>query len=145
KSRRIGSHGDAVAWSFYPGKNLGAFGDAGAVTTNDRALAERVRSLGNYGSKVKYVNDELGFNSRLDPVQAAVLSVKLQLLDEWNKRRAGIAHCYLEGLNGTPLTLPHVPEWAHPACHLFVVRAPDRDALANFLGQHGVGTLIHYP
>lgn len=145
RSRRLGSHGDAVAWSFYPGKNLGAFGDAGAVTTNDKALAERVRALGNYGSRIKYLNDELGFNSRLDPMQAAVLGVKLEQLDEWNRRRARIANSYFEGLDSTPLALPYVPDWAQPAWHLFVVRAPDRDALAKYLGQNGVGTMIHYP
>jgi len=94
RGKRIGSHGDAVAWSFYPGKNLGAMGDGGAVTTNDSELAERIRLLSNYGSKVKYENQVQGVNSRLDPLQAAVLSVKLKYLDEWNARRSALARTY---------------------------------------------------
>ena len=145
KGRRIGAHGDAVAWSFYPGKNLGALGDGGAVTTNDPALADRIRVLRNYGSRVKYVNEVKGFNSRLDPIQAAVLRVKLRVLDEWNARRQAIAQRYLEGLAGSGLVLPRVPEWAEPVWHLFVVRHPERDALVKRLNESGVGTLIHYP
>ncbi|MCA0197281.1 MAG: DegT/DnrJ/EryC1/StrS family aminotransferase [Proteobacteria bacterium] len=145
KGKRIGGHGDAVAWSFYPGKNLGALGDGGAVTTNDPALAERLRVLRNYGSRVKYVNDEPGWNSRLDPLQAAVLRVKLKHLDAWNARRAAIARQYLEGLADTGLILPEVPDWADPVWHLFVVRHPQRDALQKTLGEAGIGTLIHYP
>lgn len=145
KGRRIGAHGDAVAWSFYPGKNLGALGDGGAVTTNDPELADRIRVLRNYGSRVKYVNEVKGFNSRLDPIQAAVLRVKLRVLDEWNARRSGIAQRYLEGLAGSGLVLPQVPEWAEPVWHLFVVRHPQRDALVKRLNEAGVGTLIHYP
>ena len=145
KGRRIGAHGDAVAWSFYPGKNLGALGDGGAVTTNDAELADRIRVLRNYGSLVKYVNEVKGFNSRLDPIQAAVLRVKLRVLDEWNERRRGIAQRYLAGLAGTALVLPHVPEWAEPVWHLFVVRHAARDALAQRLNDAGVGCLIHYP
>jgi dTDP-4-amino-4,6-dideoxygalactose transaminase len=145
RGRRVGAMGDVVAWSFYPGKNLGALGDAGAVTTDDPALAERIRMLRNYGSRVKYVNEEQGFNSRLDEVQAAVLRVKLARLDEWNARRARLASLYREALAGTELTLPHVPEWADPAWHLFVVRGARRDALQRHLAERGVGTLIHYP
>jgi dTDP-4-amino-4,6-dideoxygalactose transaminase len=145
KGRRIGGHGDAVAWSFYPGKNLGALGDGGAVTTNDSALAERLRVLRNYGSRVKYVNDEQGWNSRLDPLQAAVLRVKLKHLDAWNARRATIARLYLDGLSGIDLVLPEVREWANPAWHLFVVCHPQRDALQKRLGESGIGSLIHYP
>lgn len=145
KGRRIGAHGDAVAWSFYPGKNLGALGDAGAVTTNDAELAERVRVLRNYGSRVKYVNDVQGWNSRLDPLQAAILRVKLKHLDEWNARRAQIARLYLDGLGDTGVTLPHVPQWAEPAWHLFVIRHAQRDALQKKLTDAGIGTLIHYP
>lgn len=145
KGRRIGAHGDAVAWSFYPGKNLGALGDGGAVTTNDPEIADRIRVLRNYGSRVKYVNEVKGFNSRLDPIQAAVLRVKLEMLDEWNERRKAIAARYLEGLAGTDLVLPHVPEWADPVWHLFVVRHPQRDAFVQRLEEAQVGTLIHYP
>lgn len=145
KGRRIGAHGDAVAWSFYPGKNLGALGDGGAVTTDDPEIADRIQVLRNYGSRVKYVNEVKGFNSRLDPIQAAVLRVKLRVLDEWNERRRGIAQRYLEGLAGSGLVLPQVPEWAEPVWHLFVVRHPERDALVKRLNEAGVGTLIHYP
>lgn len=145
KGKRIGAHGDAVAWSFYPGKNLGALGDGGAVTTNDPDIADRIRVLRNYGSRVKYVNEVRGFNSRLDPVQAAVLRVKLHILDEWNSRRCGVAQQYLNGLAGSGLVLPQVPEWAEPVWHLFVVRHPERDALVKRLNEAGVGTLVHYP
>lgn len=145
KGRRIGAHGDAVAWSFYPGKNLGAMGDGGAVTTSDARIADRIRVLRNYGSRVKYVNEVKGFNSRLDPLQAAVLNVKLRYLDDWNARRKAIAASYLEGLSGSKVALPQVPEWADPVWHLFVIRHPQRDELARRLAEVGVGTLIHYP
>lgn len=145
KSRRIGSHGDAVAWSFYPGKNLGGMGDGGAVTTSDTAIADRIRVLRNYGSRVKYVNEVKGYNSRLDPIQAAVLRVKLNHLDDWNGRRRTLAQQYLEGLAGSGLVLPHVPEWAEPVWHLFVVRNVQRDKLAKRLSDAGIGSLIHYP
>jgi dTDP-4-amino-4,6-dideoxygalactose transaminase len=145
KGKRIGSHGDVVAWSFYPGKNLGAFGDAGAITTNDAAIAERIRVLRNYGSRVKYVNDERGFNSRLDPLQAAALRVKLKVLDEWNARRTEIANRYQMELKNTLLKLPFVPNWAEPVWHLYVVQHPKRDALQKQLNGAGIGTLIHYP
>ena len=145
KGRRIGGHGDAVAWSFYPGKNLGAMGDAGAVTTNSPELADRIRVLRNYGSRVKYVNEVRGVNSRLDPIHAAVLRVKLAHLDAWNERRRDIARLYSDALMGSGLVLPHAPEWAEPVWHLYVVRSPERDALQNRLTSAGVGTLIHYP
>ena len=145
KGKRIGAHGDVVAWSFYPGKNLGAFGDGGAITTNDAEIADRIRVLRNYGSRVKYVNDVCGFNSRLDPIQAAALRVKLKVLDAWNARRAQIASRYQTALANTALTLPLVPEWAEPAWHLYVVQHPQRDALQKTLGEAGIGTLIHYP
>lgn len=145
KGRRIGAHGDAVAWSFYPGKNLGALGDGGAVTTNDPELADRIRVLRNYGSRLKYVNEVKGFNSRLDPIQAAVLRVKLAHLDDWNARRGSIAALYMSGLGECGLMLPQVPAFADPAWHLFVVRHPRRDALQKRLAGLGVGTLIHYP
>ena len=145
KGKRIGEHGDIVCWSFYPGKNLGALGDAGAITTNDPALAERVALLRNYGSRQKYVNEEPGVNSRLDPIQAAVLRVKLGVLDEWTERRRAVASAYTLGLAESGLILPHVPDWAEPAWHLYVVRTPDRDRLQGRLSEAGIGTLIHYP
>ena len=145
KGQRLGADGDAVAWSFYPGKNLGAMGDGGAVTTNDPQLADRIRVLRNYGSRAKYVNEVQGYNSRLDPLQAAILRVKLAHLDDWNARRRAIAARYQQGLAGCGLTLPQVPDWADPVWHLYVVRHPKRDALQQALNEAGVGTLIHYP
>ena len=145
KGRRVGGHGDAVAWSFYPTKNLGALGDAGAVTTNDPEIARRIRQLGNYGQTSRYVNDVKGVNSRLDPLQAAVLAVKLRHLDEWNGRRHAIAGLYRDNLSDSGIELPAVPNWAEPAWHLFVIQSPGRDALARHLNAAGVQTLIHYP
>jgi dTDP-4-amino-4,6-dideoxygalactose transaminase len=144
RGRRVGSLGDAAAFSFYPGKNLGALGDAGAITTNDETLAERVRMLRNYGSKVKYHHELRGLNSRLDSLQAALLRVKLRHLDEFNTRRRAVAARYLERLGGE-IVLPVVPLWADPGWHLFVVRHPQRDALQSRLAELGVETLIHYP
>ena len=129
RDRRAGSLGDAAGWSFYPTKNLGAYGDAGAVTTDDDELADRVRVLRNYGSRSKYYNEEQGINSRLDELQAAFLRVRLKHLDEWNRRRARIAAKYLEELQDTELTLPGVCEGADPVWHLFVVRSNRRDEL----------------
>lgn len=145
KGRRIGGHGDVVCWSFYPGKNLGALGDGGAVTTNRTDLADRIRVLRNYGSRVKYVNEVQGVNSRLDPIQAAVLRAKLPHLDAWTDRRRAIAAAYSDGLRDSGLILPHVPDWADPVWHLYVVRSSDRDGLQKWLAEAGVGTLIHYP
>lgn len=145
KGKRIGSHGDAVAWSFYPGKNLGALGDGGAVTTNDPVIADRIRVLRNYGSRIKYINEVQGYNSRLDPIQAAVLRVKLKVLDEWNGRRKALAEKYLESLADRKLVLPHVPDYADPVWHLFVIRHENRDLVQNHLGDAGIGTMIHYP
>ncbi len=145
KGELIGGHGDIVCWSFYPGKNLGAMGDAGAITTNDAGLAERIAMLRNYGSREKYVNELPGVNSRLDPLQAAVLRVKLKELDEWTERRRAIAALYSDKLADTGLALPLVPEWAEPAWHLYVVCSPQRDALQAALKEACIGTLIHYP
>jgi dTDP-4-amino-4,6-dideoxygalactose transaminase len=146
RGRRAGGLGDAAGFSFYPGKNLGAMGDAGAVTTDDDALAERVRMLRNYGSRVKYHHDMPGMNSRLDSIQAAALRVKLRHLDEWNERRRSVAASYIDGLGGMEgLVLPAPAEWAEPVWHLFVVRSPQRDALQARLSEAGVDTIIHYP
>lgn len=145
KGQRVGGLGDATAWSFYPGKNLGALGDGGAVTTNDDVLAETLRTLRNYGSRVKYVNETRGFNSRLDELQAAVLRVKLRHLDAWNDRRKRVAARYLRELRGAGLLLPVVPTWADPVWHLFVVRSPERDRLQEGMKERGVGALVHYP
>ncbi|VVC54074.1 protein of unknown function [Beijerinckiaceae bacterium RH AL1] len=134
-----------MAWSFYPGKNLGAVGDGGAVTTDDPEIARRIAMLRNYGSATKYVNEVKGVNSRLDPLQAAVLAVKLPRLAEWNARRARIAAIYADGLAGTPLTLPTTAAGATHAWHLYVVKTPRRDDLQRALRERGVETLIHYP
>ncbi|HWL35803.1 MAG TPA: DegT/DnrJ/EryC1/StrS family aminotransferase [Frankiaceae bacterium] len=141
---RVGGGGATACWSFYPGKNLGALGDAGAVTTSDPALAQRLRLLRNYGSERKYVHEEAGVNSRLDELQAAVLRVKLRHLDAWNARRREIASRYTSGLAGVVET-PVVAKGAEPSWHLYVVRSPDRDGLAARLRERGVETLIHYP
>ncbi len=145
RGRRVGALADITAWSFYPGKNLGALGDAGAITTDDAELADRVRTLRNYGSRTKYVNEVRGYNSRLDEIQAAALRAKLPHLDEWNARRARIAARYLAELDNAGLMLPHVPAWADPAWHVFVVRSYDRDALQRHLTAAEIGTVIHYP
>jgi dTDP-4-amino-4,6-dideoxygalactose transaminase len=145
KGRRIGAHGDAVAWSFYPTKNLGAMGDAGALTTNDPEIACRVRLMGNYGSSRRYVADVKGVNSRLDPLQAAVLAVKLRHLDEWNDRRRVIAEVYSDALAGSSIALPTAPEWADPVWHLYVIQSPERDRIAASLAEADVQTLVHYP
>jgi dTDP-4-amino-4,6-dideoxygalactose transaminase len=143
---RIGGFGTTATWSFYPGKNLGALGDAGAITTDDDAVAARLRLLRNYGSTVKYVHEVVGFNSRLDPLQAAVLRVKLKHLDAWNERRQVIAARYLKELAGLDgLRLPVVPAGRTSSWHLFVVRTPRRDALRTHLEADGIGTIIHYP
>ncbi len=145
KGKRIGNHSDAVAWSFYPGKNLGAFGDGGAVTTSTPEIADRLRLLRNYGSRVKYANEVKGFNSRLDPIQAAILRVRLKVLDAWNDRRRSIAARYLNELRDAKVGLPAVPEWAEPVWHLFVIRTPARVALQAELSGMGIATMIHYP
>jgi dTDP-4-amino-4,6-dideoxygalactose transaminase len=147
RGRPTGTLGDAAAFSFYPGKNLGALGDGGAVTTNDADLAQHLRRLRNYGSAVKYVNDLKGFNSRLDELQAALLRVKLRHLDEWNERRRAVARWYLAELprRCPEFGLPQVPEWADPCWHLFVVRTQLRTATQEILREKGAETLIHYP
>ena len=147
RGQRLGALGNAVAWSFYPGKNLGALGDGGAVTTNDSVLADRIRVLRNYGSRVKYLNEVQGYNSRLDPLQAAVLRVKLKVLDDWNGRRKTLAQHYLSRLmpHASSFTAPFVNPDTDPVWHLFVIRHPQRDDLKRRLTRAGIGTMIHYP
>lgn len=144
-TRRAGNLGDAAGWSFYPSKNLGALGDAGAITTNDDALAERVRALRNYGSSQKYINDYAGLNSRLDELQAAILSAKLPLLDQANARRRTIADRYLTGIHNPDVGLPPANQAAQDVWHLFVVRHPNRDDFRACLRERGIVTDIHYP
>jgi dTDP-4-amino-4,6-dideoxygalactose transaminase len=144
--RAAGALGHAAGVSFYPSKNLGALADAGAVTTDDATLADKLRHLRNYGSKVRYQHEYLGLNSRLSELQAAFLRAKLPHLPAWNARRAALAARYLAALRGVGhLTLPFVPLWAEPVWHLFVVRTAHRDALQAHLAAQGVGTQIHYP
>lgn len=147
KGRRVGSLGDAAGFSFYPGKNLGAFGDGGAVTSKHEDLSEKVRMLGNYGSKVKYEHDALGTNSRLDEMQAALLRVKLEVLDEWNERRKNVASIYSKVLSGLSdgLVLPVCASEIDSVWHLFVLRHPERDFICQKMEEEGVATLIHYP
>jgi dTDP-4-amino-4,6-dideoxygalactose transaminase len=145
KNRRAGNLGDAAGFSFYPVKNLGAFGDGGAITTNDADLAVKVRSLRNYGSSVKYVHDRIGFNSRLDPIQAAVIRIKLRYLDEWNSRRLSLVECYRTHLTETNILLPEKTDGFDSVFHLFVIRTSCRDILQAGLKDVGIETLIHYP
>jgi dTDP-3-amino-3,4,6-trideoxy-alpha-D-glucose transaminase len=146
RGRQAGALGDAAGVSFYPSKNLGALADAGAVTTNDGTLAERIRHLRNYGSKVRYQHEFLGLNSRLSELQAAFLRAKLPHLAAWNAGRVKLAAIYLEQLKGTgDLVLPQVPTWTEPVWHLFVIRTGHRTALQAHLTAQGIGTQIHYP
>jgi dTDP-4-amino-4,6-dideoxygalactose transaminase len=146
QNKLTGSFGDVNGTSFYPGKNLGALGDAGAVTTNDDTLAQKIRILRNYGSEIKYHNEVIGYNHRLDEMQAAFLSVKLSYLNEWTKQRQQIAQSYTKTLkNIGDLILPVTHPEATHVYHLYVIRTQHRDALQNHLTNHGIGTMIHYP
>lgn len=143
--KKIGSHGNMVAWSFYPGKNLGAFGDGGMITTDDESIANQIKSFRNYGSTKKYIHEVYGVNSRLDPIQAVVLDVKLKYLDDWNLRRESIAKIYNEELMASGLDLPKVAIEEKSAWHLFVVKHDQRDLIIKKLSKEGISSLIHYP
>ncbi|MDE7434623.1 MAG: DegT/DnrJ/EryC1/StrS family aminotransferase [Lachnospiraceae bacterium] len=145
RGRRTGSLGDAAGFSFYPGKNLGALGDGGAVVTNDKELADKVRALGNYGSDYKYHHIYQGNNSRLDEVQAAFLRIKLRQLDRWNARRAEIAEQYRKGIHNPKVILPAVSEGNTHVYHIYALRCQERDALEQYLNERGIGTNKHYP
>lgn len=143
---KTGNLGDAAGFSFYPGKNLGALGDAGAVTTNDDILAKTIRALANYGSNQKYINVYQGLNSRLDEIQAAVLDVKLQYIDTDNNRRRGIAEKYVNEIKNNNIILPELPfNRNEHVWHLFVIRSQEREKLQNYLTENNIQTLIHYP
>lgn len=144
-NKRTGSIGVAAGHSFYPGKNLGALGDAGAVTTDDDNLASVIRAIANYGSIKKYVNDYQGLNSRLDEIQAAILRVKLPRLDADNQRRREIARYYIENIKHPDIILPHVSDWNSHVFHIFIIRCKQRDKLQSYLSEQGIQTLIHYP
>jgi len=146
--KKAGSLGDSAGFSFYPGKNLGAFGDAGAVTTNDATIADYVRMAGNYGSKIKYFNSIKGYNSRMDTLQAAVLLTKLKHLDRWNAKRRKLAGYYLSHMNplkNPQFILPFVSPENEPIWHVFVVRIKKREQFIRYMTRKGIGTLIHYP
>lgn len=145
KDKVAGSLGDSAATSFYPGKNLGALGDGGAILTNNDDIAKKIRMMRNYGSTVKYHHELSGFNSRLDELQAAFLRVKLRMLKEWNEHRRSIAKEYLTGLLDSAVDLPVVPDYANPVWHLFVIRSKMRDKLKEYLENSGIATVIHYP
>lgn len=146
RGKKTGSLGDAAGFSFYPGKNLGALGDSGAVTTNDKELAKTVRAIANYGSKIKYQNDYQGLNSRLDEIQAAFLDVKLKYLDTENQRRQEIAQYYIDNITNPEIILPiQLKNKQTHVWHLFVIRTQHRDKLQQHLNENGIQTLIHYP
>lgn len=145
-SKMTGSFGHCNATSFYPGKNLGALGDAGAITTNDSSIARRIKRLRNYGSDKKYYNEELGFNMRLDELQAQLLNVKLEYLHQWNEERRKVATRYFDELKSLQgILLPEIHPQAQSVFHQFVIQSSQRDGLQKYLTQRGVGTLIHYP
>ena len=145
KGQKIGSFGDAAGFSFYPGKNLGALGDAGATVSNDAALVEKVRALGNYGSDYKYHHIYKGNNSRLDELQAAFLAAKLPHLDRMNENRRATAQKYLTGIQNPAVVLPYVPENVCPVWHIFAIRCNRRSELEKYLNENGIGTNKHYP
>jgi len=145
KGRLVGTFGDAAGFSFYPGKNLGALGDAGATISNNKEIIEKVKAFGNYGSDYKYHHIYKGQNSRLDELQAAFLLAKLPYLDKMNAFRRNVAQKYLEGIRNPKVTLPFVPDYANPVWHIFAVRCEDRDGLEHFLYGKGIGTNKHYP
>jgi dTDP-4-amino-4,6-dideoxygalactose transaminase len=145
RGKRIGSHGDIVAWSFYPGKNLGAFGDGGAITTNNSEIAEKISIIRNYGSKEKYYNEVIGYNSRLDSIQAAILREKLIVLNEWNDRRNFIATRYINEIDNKKIILPQIQKDIFSSWHQFVIKNYNRDNLQKYLERNNIETLIHYP
>ena len=145
KGKKVGSLGHAAGFSFYPGKNLGAIGDGGAVTTNDNSIAEKIRMLSNYGSRVKYINEVKGTNSRLDELQAAFLRVKLRSLDAWNQQRRVVADFYLTSISNEKIILPRILANTCSVWHLFVLQNESRDLLREKLKASGIDTLIHYP
>jgi len=145
KGRRVGSLGHVAAFSFYPAKNLGGYGDGGMVVTNDKKLAESIKMMRNYGQREKYTHVLRGYNRRLDTLQAAVLRVKLRHLDTWNEERRQHAQRYQQHLSGTPFVTPVEAEYGEPVYHLYVIRTQDRDGLRSYLQQQGVSTGIHYP
>lgn len=145
KNKKVGTFGDVGCFSFYPSKNLGAFGEAGAITTNNKMIAKKIISLRNHGSTVQYHHDEVGFNYRMDGLQAAFLTEKIKYLDRWNKRRLEIAKLYRQKIKNRKIKLQFLPVWADPAYHLFVITTDDRNTLKKHLDKNKVGYAVHYP
>jgi dTDP-4-amino-4,6-dideoxygalactose transaminase len=145
KGIRVGSFGEIACFSFYPGKNLGACGEAGGITTNNYEIDNRLRSLRNHGSKVRYFHDEIGYNYRMGGLEGASLSVKLKHLEEWNNRRLNIANRYRSEIINENITFQQVPDWAESVNHLFVITVPDKSAFVNYLGSHNINAAYHYP
>jgi len=145
RDARIGSHSDIVCWSFYPGKNLGAFGDAGGITTNSLNIYNNIKSLQNYGSAEKYIHTKLGYNSRLDPLQAAILSCKLRSLNAWNEKRELIASIYSKNITNKYIVTPYVHKQISSAWHLYVIRVESRSHFQEYMRNNGIETMIHYP
>ena len=145
KGQKTGTFGTISCFSFFPTKNMGAFGDAGAIATNDKEIAQKIRALRNYGSEKKYYNKYQGVNSRMDEIQAALLRVKLRHIDEITAERRAIAEAYLAGIKNPNIILPQIAEGASHVWHLFVVRTEKRDELQKYLADKGIGTQIHYP
>lgn len=143
--KKAGTFGDAAGFSFYPGKNLGALGDGGAIVTNDEGVAKKIASLRNYGSNEKYYNEFKGVNSRLDEIQAAFLSIKLKYLDKWNNDRKRIAKTYMENIKNKNIILPYNIDGSEPVWHVFAIRCSQRDKLQTYLNENNIGALIHYP
>ena len=145
RDKKIGAHSDAVCWSFYPGKNLGAIGDAGGVTSNNHELIKKIRLLRNYGSEEKYIHEILGHNTRLDSLQAAVLNTKIKYLDKWNENRRKIARRYLSQIDNIFIEKPVVKEGSIPSWHLFTIQVSNRKKFSDYLEKNHIKTLIHYP
>ena len=145
KGKRVGSFGELACFSFYPGKNLGACGEAGGITTNNEAYSKHLQSLRNHGSVVRYYHDEIGYNYRMGGLEAASLSVKLNYLERWNKRRGEIAKRYLTEITNPNIKMQHQPEWAESVFHLFVITTENRDAFVKHLGEHNITAAFHYP
>ncbi|MBQ9624526.1 MAG: DegT/DnrJ/EryC1/StrS family aminotransferase, partial [Clostridia bacterium] len=145
KNKIVGGLSDAGCFSFYPGKNLGAFGEGGAVTANDEELIEKINVYKNQGSAVRYYHDVIGYNFRLDGIQGAVLSLKLKYIDEWTKARQKVAQKYFDGIKNDKIKMQEQPEWAKSVFHLFVVEVDDREKFRKYMDENGIGTGIHYP
>lgn len=145
KNKKVGSFGDIGCWSFYPSKNLGAFGDAGAITTNNSKIAEKIKILRNYGSEKRYQNKYIGYNSRLDEIQAGLLRIKLNHINELTRERADLAKQYLNRINNKKIQLPKIQKDSTHVWHLFLIQCKQRDELIKYLDMHNIQTIIHYP